>query len=153
MTRRDIFLAHRTVRFPPRDLERPRRPIRSLANCILEAGCSWVPRWWSGSKNIAGSPGARGQESIFTEVTSASICPKNTSSADRFTWALRSIRKCCHSPSKSSATRCWGLRQADIPHGDRLYGVVDVFLKRNDISESKRKLLVDNTVRFYGLTK
>jgi hypothetical protein len=40
----------------------------------------------------------------------------------------------------------------DIPHGDRLYGAVDVFLKRNDISEeSKRKLLVDNTARFYGL--
>ena len=36
--------------------------------------------------------------------------------------------------------------------GDRLYGAVDVFLKRDDISEeSKRKLLVDNTARFYGL--
>jgi predicted TIM-barrel fold metal-dependent hydrolase len=42
---------------------------------------------------------------------------------------------------------------SDIPHGDRLYGAVDVFLKREDISEaSKRKLLVDNTARFYGLT-
>jgi hypothetical protein len=31
-------------------------------------------------------------------------------------------------------------------------GAVDVFLKREDISEeSKRKLLVDNTARFYGL--
>ena len=38
--------------------------------------------------------------------------------------------------------------------GDRLYGAVDVFLKRDDISEeSKRKLLVDNTARFYGLEK
>jgi hypothetical protein len=34
-------------------------------------------------------------------------------------------------------------------HSDRLYGAVDVFLKRRDISEeSKRKLLVDNTARF-----
>ena len=38
------------------------------------------------------------------------------------------------------------------PHGDCLYGAVDVFLKRDDISdESKRKLLVDSTARFYGL--
>jgi predicted TIM-barrel fold metal-dependent hydrolase len=41
---------------------------------------------------------------------------------------------------------------SDIPHGDRLYGAVDVFLQRKDISEeSKRKLFVDNTARFYGL--
>jgi hypothetical protein len=33
-----------------------------------------------------------------------------------------------------------------------LYGAVDVVLKQKDISEgSKRKLLVDNTARFYGL--
>ena len=47
--------------------------------------------------------------------------------------------------------QCW-VYGSDIPHGDRLYGAVDVFLKRDDISEeSKRKLLVDNTARFYGL--
>ena len=49
--------------------------------------------------------------------------------------------------------QCW-VYGSDIPHGDRLYGAVDVFLKRDDISEeSKRKLLVDNTARFYGLTR
>jgi hypothetical protein len=43
---------------------------------------------------------------------------------------------------------CW-VYGSDIPHGDRLYGAVDVFLKRSDISEeSKRTLLVDNTARF-----
>ena len=40
---------------------------------------------------------------------------------------------------------------SDIPHGCRLYGAADVFLKRNDIGEeSKRKLLVANTAQFYG---
>jgi len=35
--------------------------------------------------------------------------------------------------------QCW-LYGSDIAHGDRLYGAVDVFLKRDDISEeSKRK--------------
>jgi predicted TIM-barrel fold metal-dependent hydrolase len=48
---------------------------------------------------------------------------------------------------------CW-LYGSDIPHGDRLYGAVDVFLKREDISEeSKQKLLKDNAARFYGLIK
>jgi hypothetical protein len=51
----------------------------------------------------------------------------------------------------SSATSA-GSICSDIPQVDRLYGAVDVFLKRSDISEeSKRKLLVDNTARFYGL--
>ena len=37
--------------------------------------------------------------------------------------------------------QCWGYG-SDIPHGHRLYGAVDMFLKRNDISEeSTRKLL------------
>ena len=43
---------------------------------------------------------------------------------------------------------CW-VYGSDIPHGDRLHGAVDVFLKRSDISEeSKRTLIVDNTARF-----
>jgi hypothetical protein len=47
--------------------------------------------------------------------------------------------------------QCW-VYGSDIPHGDRLYGAVDVFLKHDDISEeSKRKLLFDNAGRFYGL--
>ena len=49
--------------------------------------------------------------------------------------------------------QCW-VYGSDIPHGDRLYGAVDVFLKRSDISvENKRKLLVENTARFYGLSQ
>ena len=49
--------------------------------------------------------------------------------------------------------QCW-VYGSDIPHGDRLYGAVNVFLKRDDISEdSKRKLLVDNTARFSRLEK
>jgi hypothetical protein len=58
------------------------------------------------------------------------------------------MKNYCRSPSKSSAT----VYGSGISHGDNLYGTVDVFLKRDDVSEeSKRKLLVDNTTRFYGL--
>jgi hypothetical protein len=36
--------------------------------------------------------------------------------------------------------QCW-VYGSDIPHGDCLYGAVDIFLKRDDVSEeSKRKL-------------
>ena len=51
----------------------------------------------------------------------------------------------------ANGDQCW-VYGSDIPHGDRLDDAVDVFLKRSDISEeSKRKLLIDNTSRFYGL--
>src|SRR5258708_27876302 len=44
--------------------------------------------------------------------------------------------------------QCW-VYGSDIPHRDRLYRAVDVFLNPDDYNEgSKRKLLVDNTTRF-----
>jgi len=47
--------------------------------------------------------------------------------------------------------QCW-VYGSDISHGDRLYGAVDVFLKRDASSEeSKRRLLIDNTARSYGI--
>jgi hypothetical protein len=47
--------------------------------------------------------------------------------------------------------QCW-VYGSDIPDIDRLYDAVDVSLRRDDGSEeSKQKLLVDNTARFYWL--
>jgi predicted TIM-barrel fold metal-dependent hydrolase len=101
-------------------------------------------------KNIAAFRG-RGQESIFTGVTRVSICPKNTSIADRFTSGFEVDEKLRPFAIEEFGDQC-RVYGSDIPHGDRMYGAVDVFLKREEISEaSKRKLLVDNTVRFYGL--
>jgi hypothetical protein len=41
--------------------------------------------------------------------------------------------------------QCW-VYGSDIPHEDRLYGAIDVSLRRDDGSEeSKQKLPVDNT--------
>ncbi len=46
---------------------------------------------------------------------------------------------------------CW-LYGSDIPHGDRLFNAVNVFLQRPDVSEgSKQKMLVDNVACLYGL--
>ena len=101
-------------------------------------------------KNTVAFP-ARGRELIFIEVILASIGRKNTSSADRFTSASRSIP--LPFAIEEFGDQCW-VYGSDIPHGDRLYGAVDVFLKRNDISEAgMRKLLVDNTARFYGIAR
>ena len=41
---------------------------------------------------------------------------------------------------------------ADIPHGHRVIDPISKFLERDDLGqETKRKILVDNTARFYGL--
>jgi predicted TIM-barrel fold metal-dependent hydrolase len=46
---------------------------------------------------------------------------------------------------------CW-LYASDIPHRDRLFDNSHVLQERTDIGEeTKRKLLIDNTARFYGL--
>jgi predicted TIM-barrel fold metal-dependent hydrolase len=103
-------------------------------------------------EEYSGFPG-RGPVLIFTEVTRVSICPKNTSSAGQIYFGFEVDEKLLPFAIEESDDQCW-VYGSDIPHGDRLYGAVDVFLKRDDISEeSKRKLLVDNTARFYGLTK
>ncbi len=62
----------------------------NLRIALLEAGCSWVPALVERIEEYSGFPGAR-RESIFTGVTRASICPKNTSSADRFTSAEKAV--------------------------------------------------------------
>jgi len=50
----------------------------------------------------------------------------------------------------SSATSCW-LYGSDILHRDRLYGAVEVFLKRDNIGEARnRKLLVIAPRAFTG---
>jgi predicted TIM-barrel fold metal-dependent hydrolase len=41
---------------------------------------------------------------------------------------------------------------ADIPHGHRVIDPISKFLERDDLGQvTKRKILVDNTARFYGL--
>ena len=41
---------------------------------------------------------------------------------------------------------------ANIPHGHRVIDPISKFLERDDLGqETKRKILVDNTTRFYGL--
>ena len=46
---------------------------------------------------------------------------------------------------------CW-VYASDIPHGHRILSAPQQFMNRPDISaQAKRKLLIDNTARFYGL--
>ena len=46
---------------------------------------------------------------------------------------------------------CW-LHASDIPHQHRMFRAGDFFLERSGLSQqTKRKLLVDNTARFYGI--
>lgn len=46
---------------------------------------------------------------------------------------------------------CW-VYASDIPHGHRIVDAPSQFIARNDLADDvKRKLLVDNTARFYGM--
>jgi predicted TIM-barrel fold metal-dependent hydrolase len=102
------------------------------------------------STTLAAFP-ERGQASIFTGVTRASICPKEYIERGQIYFGFEVDEKLLPFAVEEFGDQCW-VYGSDIPHGNRLYGAVDVFLKRNDISEeSKQKLLVDNTARFYGV--
>ena len=81
---------------------------------------------------------ARGREWIFIGDTRVSICPKNTSSADRLTSGFELDEKLLPLAIEEFGDKCW-VYGSDIPHGDRLYGTVDVFLKRGDISEESKR--------------
>jgi hypothetical protein len=48
--------------------------------------------------------------------------------------------------------QCW-VYGSDIPHGDRLYGAVDVFLKRDDFSEESKESCSSITQRAFTGSK
>jgi predicted TIM-barrel fold metal-dependent hydrolase len=90
-------------------------------------------------------------EKTSGEATTPSICLKEYIERGQLYFGFEVDEKLLPFAIEEFGDECW-LYGSDIPHGDRLYGAVDVFLQRKDISEeSKRKLFVDNTARFYGL--
>ncbi len=121
-----------------------------LRIAFLEAGCSWVPGLVERITDYSGLPGARAGVD-FNRGYKAKHLPKDYIERGQFFFGFEVDEKLLPFAIEEFGDECW-LYGSDIPHGDRLYGAVDFFLERKDISEAtKRKLLVDNTARFYGL--
>ena len=111
-----------------------------LRVAFLEAGCQWVPFLVDRISEYSDRPGylsklqprdyiSRGQVFFGAEVDDA-LLP----------YAMGEF-----------GDDCW-IYASDIPLADRRLGSVKEFLARKDLTEeSKRKMLVDNTARFYDL--
>jgi len=124
----------------------------NLRIAFLEGGCSWVPALVERIEEYSGFPGARAGVDFHRGYT-GKHWPKEYIERGQIYFGFEVDEKLLPFAIEEFGDQCW-VYGSDIPHGDRLYGAVDVFLKRNDISEAgKRKLLVDNTARFYGLEK
>jgi predicted TIM-barrel fold metal-dependent hydrolase len=124
----------------------------NLKIAFLEAGCSWVPALVERIEEYSGFPGARAGVDFHRGYKGKHL-PKEYIERGQIYFGFEVDEKLLPYAIEEFGDQCW-VYGSDIPHGDRLYGAVDVFLKRKDISEeSKRKLLVDNTARFYGLDK
>ena len=124
----------------------------NLRIAFLEAGCSWVPALVERIEEYSGFPGARAGVDFHRGYKGKHL-PKEYIERGQIYFGFEVDEKLLPFAIEEFGDQCW-VYGSDIPHGDRLYGAVNVFLKRNDISEeSKRKLLVDNTARFYGLEK
>jgi predicted TIM-barrel fold metal-dependent hydrolase len=121
-----------------------------LRIAFLEAGCSWVPALVERVTDYSGFPGARAGED-FRRGYRGKHLPKDYIERGQIYFGFEPDEKLLAFAIEEFGADCW-LYGSDIPHGDRLYGAVDVFLARKDISEeNKHKLMVDNAARFYGL--
>ena len=122
----------------------------NLRIAFLEAGCSWVLGLVERITDYSGFPGARAGVD-FGRGYKAKHLPKDYIERGQIYFGFEVDEKLLPFALEEFGDECW-LYGSDIPHGDRLYGAVDVFLERKDIAEeSKRKLMIDNTARFYGI--
>jgi predicted TIM-barrel fold metal-dependent hydrolase len=122
----------------------------NLRIAFLEAGCSWVPGLVERITDYSGFPGARAGAD-FRRGYNAQYLPREYIERGQIYFGFEVDEKLLPFVIEEFGDDCW-LYGSDIPHGDRLYGAVDVFVARKDLSEeNKRKLLVENVARFYGL--
>ncbi len=122
-----------------------------LRIAFLEAGCSWVPGLVERISDYSGFPDARAGLD-FRRGYEAKHLPKEYIQRGQIYFGFEVDEKLLPHAIEEFGDECW-LYGSDIPHGDRLFDAVNVFLQRKDVSEeSKQKMLVDNVACFYGLS-
>ena len=121
-----------------------------LRIAFLEAGCSWVPAVVERVSEYSGLDGARAGAD-FNRGYRGRHKPEEYIRRGQIYFGFEVDEKLLPFAVEEFGDECW-LYGSDIPHADRLVDSVSVFLDRTDIGEdTKRKLLVDNVARFYGL--
>lgn len=121
-----------------------------LRIAFLEAGCSWLPGLVERIGEYSGFPGARAGTD-FNRGYDAKYLPEEYIKRGQFYFGFEVDEKLLPFAIEEFGDECW-LYGSDIPHGDRLFDSVNIFLAREDVrGESKRKMLVDNVARFYGI--
>ena len=121
-----------------------------LRIAFLEGGCAWVPGLVDRIAEHCGLPGSRGGPSFRTGYL-AEHYPQEYIKRGQIYFGFEVDEGVLPYVLEEFGDECW-LYASDIPHRDRLYDAVRIFQERTDIGEeTKRKLLIDNTARFYGL--
>lgn len=121
-----------------------------LRIAFLEAGCSWVPAVVERVSEYSGLDGARAGAD-FNRGYLARHRPEEYIRRGQLYFGFEVDERLLPFAIEEFGDECW-LYGSDIPHADRLVDSVGVFLGRGDVGgETKRKLLVDNAARFYGL--
>ena len=121
-----------------------------LRIAFLEAGCSWVPAVVERVSEYSGLENARAGAD-FNRGYLGKHRPEEYIRRGQIYFGFEVDERLLPFAVEEFGDECW-LYGSDIPHADRLVDSVSVFLQRTDLGEeTKRKLLVDNVARFYGL--
>ena len=131
----------------------------NLRVAFLEAGCSWVEFMVDRMTEYCGKPGTRLMDPRITlpglGIASAAyrseLLPKEYIQRGQLFFGFEVDEEMVPRFIEEFGADCL-LYASDIPHFDRFYDAVSLFQERTDLSdEVKRKMLVDNAARFYGL--
>ena len=127
---------------------------------FLEAGCEWVPfmsdrvttRIEASHSRPALAAQAGDTPNIGESAYTAKLLPEEYVKRGQVYFGFEVEDEMLPYVVNKFGDECW-MWASDIPHADRRLEAVDYLMARDDLSEeTKRKLLVDNGARFYGLS-
>ena len=120
----------------------------SLKVAFLEGSCQWVPLMMERVEEYSGKPGTRAGARIGYK---SELLPEEYVKRGQVFFGFEVEDALLPFVTERYGNDCW-VYGSDIPHVDRLYKASDLLQQRTDLTEeTKRKLLIDNVAKFYGL--
>jgi predicted TIM-barrel fold metal-dependent hydrolase len=114
------------------EIQRTKKMGSVAVMLLLEAGCSWVPGLVERITDYSGFPGARAGED-FRRGYNGKHLPKEYIERGQIYFGFEVDEKLLPFVLQEFGDECW-LYGSDIPHGDRLYGAVDVFHRERTLA-------------------